>query len=162
MDSDGKPKCGLQLEGIGQNGILQVEGFGDGNVALLAYLNGVVEFEGQTYTAQGNYDLLVIKTCLPCDTLNSINEQAYSEVVMSAHPNPFTTQSQLTYRTPQGMRPVLQVTDMLGRTVQTVPLPSHEGTYTLEAAGLGTGVYFCNLVNGTEVLATQKISVIME
>lgn len=76
------------------------------------------------------------------------------------YPNPFSTQTQLSYRNPQGTRPKLQLRDMLGRTVQTLQLPSNEGTYTLDAAGLGAGVYFCSLVNGTEVLATEKLSVI--
>ena len=79
--------------------------------------------------------------------------------VLNVFPNPFTTRAQVSYQTPQGTRPVLQLTDMLGRMVQTVQLPHNEGTYTIEAAGLGTGVYFCTLLQGAEVLATQKLSV---
>ncbi|MBI1289395.1 MAG: T9SS type A sorting domain-containing protein [Flavobacteriales bacterium] len=159
FDSDGKPKCGLQLEGVGQNGILQVESFGDGHVGLLAYLDSTIEFGGQTYDAQGNYDLLVIKTCLPCDTLTGVGEVEKEQAHLSIYPNPLTTQTKLTYRAPQGSRPTMQLRDMLGRLVKTVQLPSNEGTYTLDARGLGAGVYFCTLLNGVEVLATQKLSV---
>lgn len=103
----------------------------------------------------------VVKTCMGCNELIKLDaptiEKSVVQFVIS--PNPFTTQTQLNYHVPQGSRPTLQLTDMLGRVVQTVQLPGHEGSYTLQAAGLGTGVYFCSLVSGSEVLVTQKLSV---
>lgn len=96
-----------------------------------------------------------------CDTSVGLKDTEEEEAVR-VYPNPFSTQTQLNYHTLQGTRPVLQLTDMLGRTVQTLQLPSHEGTYTLDATELGTGVYFCTLLNGTEALATQKLSVVRE
>jgi len=90
-----------------------------------------------------------------CDMSVGINKQPIRENALAIYPNPTATQTKLTYNTPQG-KPTLQVADMLGRVVQTVQLPSHEGTYTLDAGTLGTGVYFCTLLSGTEVVATQK------
>jgi len=103
----------------------------------------------------------VAKTCMGCEDLIKLDAPTIErqEILFDVYPNPFTTQTQLNYRTTQGTRPTLQLTDMLGRTVQTVQLLSHEGTYTLDAAALGTGIYFCSLVNGVEVLATQKLVV---
>lgn len=95
-----------------------------------------------------------------CDTGVGIVEVVNDAWSVTAYPNPATTQTQLTYHAPQGAKPTLQLSDMLGRLVKTVQLPSYEGTYTLDASGLGAGVYFCTLLNGTEVLATQKLSVI--
>ena len=94
-----------------------------------------------------------------CDPSIGVHEIANESHSLSVFPNPSNTPTQLSYRSPQGTRPTLQLRDMLGRTVQTVQLLSHEGTYTLDAAGLGAGVYFCSLVSGAEVLATEKLVV---
>jgi|GEM_PF-2284828 len=93
-----------------------------------------------------------------CDTSVGINEQPIRENALTIYPNPTTTQTKLTYSTPQG-RPTMQLADMLGRVVHKVQLPSHEGSYTLDASTLGTGVYFCTLLSGAEVVATQKLVV---
>ncbi len=161
IDNDGKPRCGIGFHGNGQEAIRSIQITEDLQLLALVSFNNTIEFNGQTYTAQGNYDLLVIKTCLPCDTLTSIAETTQTQPVsLNIYPNPFSTQCQLNYRTAQGTQPTLQLTDMLGRTVQTIQLSSHEGTYILDAATLGTGIYFCSLVSGAEVLATQKLVVI--
>ena len=104
----------------------------------------------------------IAKTCMGCDELIRLDAPTIEEEEsqFTVYPNPFTTQTQLNYRTPQGSKPTLQLTDMLGRVVQSVQLPNNEGTYTLQAATLGTGIYFCSLVSGVEVLATEKLSVI--
>lgn len=115
-----------------------------------------------TYYSLGNGgSFFAAKTCMGCDELIRLDVPSVvkQEVQFDVYPNPFTTLTQLNYRTAQGTRPTLQLTDMLGRTLQTMQLPSHEGSYTLQAAGLGTGVYFCSLVSGGEVLDTQKLVV---
>jgi hypothetical protein len=98
-----------------------------------------------------------------CDTTASITETIQSQTTaLTVYPNPFTAQTQLTYQTPQGVEATLRLTDVRGRVVQSVQLPSNTGTYNLQATELGTGIYFCSLVNGAEVLATQKLSVVRQ
>ena len=158
LDSAGKARCGLSFLGIGQNGVRAVKKTTDGHLLALVSFEQL-DFAGQSYVAQGRFDLLLIKTCLPCDTLTSIAETENGRPTLHVYPNPFSTQTQLTYRAPQGTKLQLQLTDMLGRVVQTVALQSNEGTYTLEATQLGTGLYYCTLLNGTDKLATEKLVV---
>jgi hypothetical protein len=161
IDEDGKSRCGLGFHGNGQERVRQVHLNADGSLFALVSLTESLEIEGVSYNAQGSADLLIVKTCLPCDTLTGIKETSLTQdVALEIYPNPTATQTKLTYHTPQGAHPTLQLTDMLGRVVQTVQLPTNEGSYTLDASTLGTGVYFCTLLSGAEVLATQKLSVI--
>jgi hypothetical protein len=124
---------------------------------------GDVTVGDTTFYCSGNCQasFFIAKTCMGCSELIKldIEETTTSQPTLFIYPNPSNTQTQLSYRSPQGTRPALQLRDMLGRTVQTLQLPSHEGTYTLDAAGLGAGVYFCSLVSGAEVLATEKLVV---
>lgn len=139
LDAEGKPKCGLQLKGFGQNGLLQVDAFEDGQLALLGYFNGTVEFEGQTFTAQGNYDLLVIKTCLPCDTLTSITEATTAKPGLHLYPNPATHTVRLTVSGSTFNVQSLAVTDMLGNTVMNIRPETSD--LELDISGLASGVY---------------------
>jgi hypothetical protein len=100
---------------------------------------------------------------LPGSLAVSVEEDVFMQFTQSSlktFPNPTTQEVKVEYHVPFGMQGALRFTDELGRTVQTVPLPSHEGSYTLDASTLGTGVYLCTLLSGAEVLATQKLSVI--
>lgn len=81
---------------------------------------------------------------------------------MKAYPNPSANEVKIEYKMPFGAFGTLMVADELGRMVQTVQPPANEGTYTLDASGLGAGVYFCTLLSGAEVLATKKLSVVKE
>lgn len=57
-------------------------------------------------------------------------------------------------------RPLFECANNNNPKMQTFQLPSNAGTCNLQATELGTGIYFCSLVNGAEVLATQKVSVV--
>lgn len=144
LEADGKLKCGLQLEGFGQNGILQVDAFGDGHIAILAYFNGTVDFGGQTYSAQGNYDLLVIKTCLPCDTLTSINEAQRAIPILQLYPNPASQTLRFKIQGSEFQVQNVAITDMLGHKVLNSP-PSKEGSrevsFEMDLSTLAPGLY---------------------
>jgi hypothetical protein len=160
LDEDGKPVCNIEPIGTPANdGIGHVKHLNQELYILIGVNDSALIGETEIYSPGGS-GLAVLNVCLPCDTLTTIKETNLAqEAALEIYPNPFTTQTQLRYRTPQA-KPTLQLTDMLGRVVKTVQLPSHEGTYTLDASTLGTGVYFCTLLSGAEVLATQKLSVI--
>jgi hypothetical protein len=157
--SNGEGICAESYHGDGVEIGLTLSSLDDTVYVQGLFTNDVI-LDGMTISPLGNQDLFIWKTCVPCNSL-TVSGKTLTErsIKLRVYPNPFTTQTKLTYRTPQGTRPMLHLTDMLGRTVQTVQLAGHEGTYTLEAAGLGTGVYFCSLVNGAEVLATTKLVV---
>lgn len=160
LDRDGKPTCTFMDIGSPANDVaVSVAVIGEEVFSVFSFRDST-SFGDVSIEATGVSDLAIWKTCLPCDTLSSITETTQTQAAsLNIYPNPFSTQTQLNYRTAQGTQPTLQLTDMLGRVVQTIQLPSHEGIYTLEAATLGTGVYFCSLVSGAEVLATQKLVV---
>lgn len=82
--------------------------------------------------------------------------------MLGIFPNPSFDQATINYRAPNGTRPTLQVCDMLGRIKLTVQLPKNEGSYRFDTAKFGTGIYFCSLIQGVEVLATQKLVVSSE
>jgi hypothetical protein len=159
-DKDSSLRCYQSISGNGDQSVRSIQRLSDGYILALINFNESITLDDMVYTPNGN-DILVWKTCLPCDTLTSVKETNLAqEAAFEIHPNPTATQTKLTYHTPQGAHPTLHVADMLGRVVQTVQLPTNEGTYTLDASTLGTGVYFCTLLSGAEVLATQKLSVI--
>ncbi|MCF8462273.1 MAG: T9SS type A sorting domain-containing protein [Flavobacteriales bacterium] len=160
VDTTGKFVCKKEIESDSELGELdEAMSVGSDIYATVNYAT-VRPLDDFTTTLVGQRNLGVWKTCLPCDTLTSIAEAENGQPRLNLYPNPASTQTQLNYRSPQGTRPKLQLRDMLGRTVQTIQLPSHEGTYILDAASLGTGIYFCSLLSGAEVLATQKLSVL--
>lgn len=108
---------------------------------------------------------IVTETCfitISDQAIIASNAEVAMESRFEAYPNPSTGLFNLAYQFEVGVQPTLQLRDMLGRMVKTAQLPSNKGTYTLDASGLGAGVYFCTLLNGTEVLATQKLSVVKE
>lgn len=161
VDSTGKFVCKKAIESDSEMAELtEFTVVGSDIYAGISY-ESVRPVDDFTTTLVGQRNLGVWKTCLSCDRTDVIGETGWDgQDYLQAYPNPLMLQTQLNYFTPQGSRPSLQLRDMLGRVVQTVQLPSHEGTYTLDATNLGTGVYFCSLLSGAEVLATQKLSVI--
>lgn len=158
MDTMFKGQCRLELDADNQSKVFQSELIGDTLYSLLSVTTST-HIEDISLSALGGFDLALVKTLLPCSRMTAVPTSEPPPNQFSLTPNPFTTHAQLTYKSPQGTRPTLQLTDMLGRVVQTVQLPSNEGTYTLKAVGLGTGVYFCSLLSGTEVLATEKLMI---
>ena len=160
LDLEGKPQCIVQGLGTQAEDMMpKVTIINDHLYTLLTFRDSTV-FNGISINSLGTIDAVLWKTCLPCDTLTSITETTTTAPALQLYPNPVATQTQLTYHTAHGGQPTLLLTDMLGRVLKTVQLPSNEGTYALDASTLGAGVYFCTLLNGTEVLATQKLSVI--
>jgi len=159
LDHDGKPSCHLSDIGSSTRELANnIWTLNDYQYLTVNFVDSVLL--GQFNIGTNGNSQAVWKTCLPCDTLTSITETTQTQAAsLSIYPNTFSTQCQLNYRTKQGARPTLQLTDMLGRRVQTIQLPNHEGRYTLDATALGTGIYFCSLISGAELLATQKLVV---
>jgi hypothetical protein len=162
IDSAGTVRCLSEMSSTHSSSTM-VEYLGGDTIALVGGFVENLSIQNLSYTVDGTSSV-VVKQCFGCDELIRLDASVLENTTIgfNVYPNPLTTQTQLTYQTAQGVKPTLQLTDVRGRVVQTVQLPSNEGTYTLDATELGTGVYFCTLLNGTEVLATQKLSVVRE
>ena len=99
-------------------------------------------------------------------TLNVVvlsSRQADDAVVaMSVFPNPAQSSSTISYQVQGGTQPVsVRVTDLLGRTVQTLlDAPQHAGFQELRAStsGLAAGVYLVKVQVGDKV-ATRRLDV---
>jgi len=101
----------------------------------------------------------IITNVVEQTVITGLAEMAPLNAGLTIWPNPSSSQSRIGYKTPVGIHPILEMRDMLGRVVHKVQLPTNEGTYTLDASTLGTGVYFCTLLSGADVVATQKLVV---
>lgn len=152
IDASGNCWCSNNATTIGNS---VWDGYDNPQLGLVTYLPTAPCVDWSMYDTLSCYN--VAATYLLFNSLVHIAEIESSS--LSVYPNPFTFQAQLNYNIPHDVPPTLQLTDMLGRVVQKVQLPSNEGTYTFDAAELGTGVYLCTLLNGTEIMATQKVIV---
>jgi|GEM_PF-2245682 len=109
-------------------------------------------------TADGNAYVYRLPGSLAVGVEENVFTQ-FTQGSLKTYPNPSANEVMVEYSVPFGSYGTLRFTDELGRVVQTVQLPTNEGTYTLDAGTLGTGVYFCTLLSGAEVVATQKLVV---
>jgi len=137
LELDGKVKCGFSLAGIGQNGILRMDAFANGFISVLGYFNGTIELDSEVYTAQGNYDLLITKTCLPCDTVTSISENLTTTTSISIYPNPASQSVRLEVAGSHALAMGITITDLLGHAVLSLPF-----------GAVGEAINISNLANG--------------
>lgn len=95
---------------------------------------------------------------LVSDSLNGIAPQALSNASVNVYPNPFDGTAQVHYTLNE--QPVdgayLEVKDITGRVVMTQAINAQEG-YVQLGSGLVGGVYFVQLVNGTEASTAVRI-----
>ncbi|MFM1874833.1 MAG: hypothetical protein RL266_570 [Bacteroidota bacterium] len=158
ISNDGDLRCALNIAGTGQNAIQQVDFFNDGHIALLAYVNGSVDFGNNTYTAQGGYDLLVIKTCLSCDSITGVDEIDKSTISsLTISPNPVNDNLDVLFETNTNGRLSIQITDTYGRVLRSLNVPDRIGQTSLNLTDLSSGVYFCTLLRDDNILATKKL-----
>jgi len=143
IDNDGKARCGIGVQGNGQEAVRCIQVTEDYHLFALVSFNNSIEFNGQTYIAQGNYDLLVIKTCLPCDTLTSIAENLTTTTSLSIYPNP-ASQSMRVEATGFGSNSTqlttITITDMLGHAVLSLPF-REDGGADVNISTLANGIY---------------------
>lgn len=76
-----------------------------------------------------------------------------------ATPNPAKAHANISYRLPEGSgKAQLQLTDNLGRTVQTVRL-TQSGTVNVDVSALGAGIYNYSLVVDGKTVETKRLTV---
>ncbi|MCG3165853.1 MAG: hypothetical protein POELPBGB_01628 [Bacteroidia bacterium] len=143
IDNDGKSRCGIGFPGNGQEAVRSIQITDNFQLLVLASFNNTIEVNGQTYTAQGNYDLLVIKTCLPCDTLTSITETTAAQPTLHIYPNPASQSVRVEVQGSMFKVQSITITDMLGHTVIHQKTTNHENN-----------IHISHLANGLYTVAT--------
>lgn len=94
------------------------------------------------------------------DATTSVTALSPADAYLSdPYPNPSEGQSRLRYRLPQGVASAeLQVLDLLGREIASMPLSQSVGETTVDLSQAQRGVYFLRLVAEGEALLSRKLS----
>ncbi|MBI3133756.1 MAG: T9SS type A sorting domain-containing protein [Bacteroidetes bacterium] len=79
------------------------------------------------------------------------------ETTLSVYPNPSNDLVNLTYSFNEGVSGKITITDISGRTVQTLVLSANTGTIKLDMMANENGIYFVNLFEGDELIKTEKL-----
>jgi Secretion system C-terminal sorting domain len=80
------------------------------------------------------------------------------KATLIAYPVPATNSCTLSF-TCYAPNATLQVIDVMGNQIQSIQLNNTNGTEVIDISSLPTGIYFCLLKHGKEVLAQQRILV---
>ncbi len=139
VDSEGKPRCGLTIDGTGTAAIWSIEKPSDDYIVALVQFSGSIDFAGQTYTASGVYDLLIIKTCLPCDTLTSVTEAEQQKPALQLHPNPASHTIRVGVQGSKYKVQSITFIDMLGHAVLYLKTTTNENNINI--SHLANGLY---------------------
>jgi hypothetical protein len=140
IDGDGKSRCGLGFHGNGQERVRQVHFNADGSLFALVSVTQSLEIEGVNYIAQGSVDLLVMKTCLPCDTLTSIAETPTTNPTLQIYPNPANQSVRVELAGSHAQAMGISITDMLGHAVLSLPY-AEVGGADVNISNLANGIY---------------------
>lgn len=102
--------------------------------------------------------VLTIKNVKLLPKGSGIGENNLENASLDAYPNPFTNEVTVSYEIQNKFLSgsSVNVTDMLGRTIDQIGIEQLKGTLTL-SPDVKPGVYFIRIVNGTESSAPVKI-----
>lgn len=135
---NGNPLCGYSISGNGHETGMAIA-LSEDRIVLQGVFSEDMELGGQSHTPIGSLDMLIWKTCLPCDTLTSIAETANSKSTLHIHPNPASQSIRLQVSGHSSQPKGITITDMLGKTVMNL----QPGALNLEVdiSPLPTGIY---------------------
>jgi choice-of-anchor B domain-containing protein len=90
--------------------------------------------------------------------LTGISTETDDKALISAYPNPFSNETTIAYEvnSPLAKNASLNLYDLTGRVIQSIPLNAMKGTIALSNS-LNSGIYFVSIVNGEEHFAPVKI-----
>lgn len=154
LDLQGKPKCIVNEFGLSSHDqVVQTIVYGDQMLVAIGYRDSTA-FGNFSVSAIGFNDLAIWKTCLPCDTINSIPET--TTPTAQIYPNPFTGQTtiQLSQALQNG---TLQLHDALGRLVKQEAVQGQQ--FTLQQSSLPAGLYFLSLYEQEQKLGTWRVAI---
>ena len=107
-------------------------------------LRGVTVDAPLAFVPDAVYGITLLRPSLP-----------QGETLVQTYPNPFTTRSTISYQLIRSQHVELQIFDVMGRLVRSlVDTEQGPGTHhvVVDASGLASGVYYCNLRAGEETL----------
>jgi hypothetical protein len=135
------------------------------DIALSDYIWSCVKTSDEGYVVTGMLgytiggDLWLAK--IGPETGNQENQQhTVPHHMIENHPNPFTRSTMISYLVPQSGRVSLEIYDIAGRRICTLVNRFHEkGAHSIsfDAATLASGVYFCKLRVGEDVVSTYRM-----
>ncbi len=144
VDSDGKPRCASSsIEVEGTANIVEMRIY-DGSLYCLSGFSGQFSSDGVTSSSVGTRDLLLWKTCLPCDTLTSITKTKLASPVLQLYPNPASQTVRLQITSHSQQVSTVTITDMLGKKVlNSLPnkVGSGEVSFEMDISTLAPGLY---------------------
>lgn len=161
IDEDGKSRCGLGFHGNGQERVRQVHLNDDGTLFALVSVTDDLSIDGINYSTQGAADLLLVKTCLDCDTLTDIKEilNANEFVLLQNDPNPFSDYTDVHYEHDGCTDCQIIITDMSGRIIKRISTEGTKGTVRVYSSEIGAGMFLYSLVkDGKTVLSDRMVS----
>ncbi|MDX2002782.1 MAG: S8 family serine peptidase [Chitinophagales bacterium] len=123
------------------------------NGTCIAKVYGCMDVEANNYDASANMPSLCTYDSLP----NGVTNIKATEAFANVYPNPSNGKAVVYYQLTDEMvgNTQLLLTDLLGRTVLTIPINSTKGYLPLE--NTGKGVYLYHLQYGNESLSRRKL-----
>ncbi len=115
----------------------------------------------QTYTppVNGFYSVVVSNgfcdDTSACVVFNSAGINTYNNNSFTIYPNPFTSQTTITFGQEQ-KNTVIKLTDVLGKEIRTVILNGTKNI-TIEKDGLSNGIYFIQIINSNKNITNRKV-----
>ena len=80
-------------------------------------------------------------------------------MLSNVYPNPAANTASCSYSLPAGSQGTIVLRDVLGTSVQTMPLQVTAGKVALNASALSDGIYFCSLMVDGKISQTKKLIV---
>ena len=139
LDGDGKPLCSSSSIAVeGTANIVDMRSY-DGSLYCLSGFIGQFESDGVGSTSVGTRDLVVWKTCLPCDTPNAITETTAAQPALHIYPNPASRSIRVEATDNSTQPTAITITDMLGHTA--LYLEPETLNVELDISSLFNGIY---------------------
>lgn len=139
LDSEGGRRCHKLVSGAGEQSVRFLHGYDDRYILAMINFSSPFSIGSNTYSPVGVNDMLVIKTCLPCDTLTSITEPTTTNPTLHIYPNPASQSVRVEVPGNSQQVYAVEVIDMLGH-----PVLQHRLALTgqqLDISGLASGIY---------------------
>lgn len=122
LDSEGRSRCNRLFSGSGDQSVRFIHGFDDRYFLSFINFSSPVAVGGNTYSPLGVNDALIVKSCLPCDTLTGITETTTAQPTLHIHPNPASQSVRVNVQSSKFEVQSLEVIDMLGNRVLNLKL----------------------------------------
>lgn len=157
LDEFGNYRCAKEIHGDGIQEVQKVYWKNHYVYSIVSFEN-TIELDGDSFENIGNFDILVSKTCLPCDSAlvspNNISENTAFNVQI--YPNPIIDNTTVTLQNAL-KNGYFELVDALGRTVRSESIQSKQ--FTIYKGDLPAGVYFLNVYEDEIKLGSWRIAV---